>query len=443
MSLTAAFLTSLCGSVGIVGLGLVTGILTSRLLGPEGRGELLLMLFLPVAASRVGNCGLTQGIAYRSNQPGTSREPVSAAGVALAACLGVAQAAALAPLTRVFLPGTAGHLLGPAVACLAYLPLTFLWYALLGTHLARGDYARYNLYQFFPVALYTGLLLGLWALDRESAVAFAFANVGAWGGAVLAKAAAYVRLVSRAAICHRDIAALFRQGLRLHVPEMAGLLLLQVDQFLLVRMVGAKALGLYAVARAVGSGQAAAANPIALVCFRASMEGEPRQALATLMRQFRIFQLLFLLIAAASIAVTPALIKLAFGRQFAGSAPAAAVLILQMAVWSCAQVLENGLRGLGYPQAGTISNAAGLLVAMLAARPLVSGAGILGMALTMLLAQSAQLAAILVFANRRLKAPLSELWGFRRQTVLDTIQAARSALKLIAARRVWSASASI
>jgi hypothetical protein len=114
-----------------------------------------------------------------------------------------------------------------------------------------------------------------------------------------------------------------------------------------------------------------------------------------------------------------------------------------MAVWSCAQVLGNGLRGLGYPQADTISNGAGLLVAMLAARPLVSGAGILGMALTMLLAQSVQLAANVVFANRRLKAPLPELWGFRRQTVLETIQAGRSGLKLIGAPRVWSASASI
>lgn len=427
----------------MAGLGVVTGILTSRLLGAEGRGELLLMLFLPSAVSRVGNCGLTQGIAYRSNQPGSSREAVSAAGVALAACLGVAQVAVLAPLACVFLPSTAGHLLGPAVGCLAYVPLTFLWQALLGTHLARGDYARYNLCQLFPVALYTALLLALWALDRESALAFAFANVGAWGAAVLAKAAAYVRLASRAAIRCRDIATLFRQGLRLHVPEMAGLLLLQVDQFLLVRMVGAKALGLYAVARAVGAGQSAAANPVALVCFRASMEGEPRQALATLMRQFRIFQLVFLLVAAVSSAVAPALIELAFGREFAGSAPAAAVLILQMAVWSCAQVLENGLRGLGYPRAGTISNAVGLLVAMLAARPLVSGAGILGMALTMLLAQSAQLAAILVFATRRLKVPLHELWGFRRQTVLEAIQAGRSALKLIGARAEWSASGSI
>src|SRR5580658_2961423 len=52
----------------ILAFGTFTGILTARLLHPEGRGALAAVLFWPEILAGVGICGLNEALVYRIGQ---------------------------------------------------------------------------------------------------------------------------------------------------------------------------------------------------------------------------------------------------------------------------------------------------------------------------------------------------------------------------------------
>jgi len=52
----------------ILAFGTFTGILTARLLHPEGRGALAAVLFWPEILAGVGICGLNEALVYRMGQ---------------------------------------------------------------------------------------------------------------------------------------------------------------------------------------------------------------------------------------------------------------------------------------------------------------------------------------------------------------------------------------
>jgi O-antigen/teichoic acid export membrane protein len=80
------------------------------------------------------------------------------------------------------------------------------------------------------------------------------------------------------------------------------------------------------------------------------------------------------------------------------------ILIIAIAIWGIGQVLENGLRGMGYSRPGTIANIGGLLVLIVGALFLVPLHRAAGMAASVFLAQATTLA-LLLFSFRRILAP--------------------------------------
>ena len=137
--------------------------------------------------------------------------------------------------------------------------------------------------------------------------------------------------------------------------------------------------------------------------------------------QFRLLQTVFLLITIGSMLVVPFLIKVAFGTQFLKSTTTAYWLIAAMSLWSCSQVLDHGLRGLGRGRLAAWSNIMGLGLILSAGPLLVARFGITGMGAAMCLAQAVSLAAKLLLLNRGNTVRATDFWGLNRPTLMRIV----------------------
>jgi len=192
-----------------------------------------------------------------------------------------------------------------------------------------------------------------------------------------------------------------------YIPAAAGLALARADMFLLVRLVPSEAVGLYAVAQAIAVGQFGVVNPFIQVSFSAvAGEIEPRQALETLARHFRVAQLAAVVFGLLTAAATPWVIRLAFGARFSGAVSTAWLLIGAMALWGMEQVMEFGLRAAGHTRPGIVSNVAGLVVLGCAGIPACIYYGIIGLAASLLAAQALNLAILIGYSVWWLNMPL-------------------------------------
>jgi O-antigen/teichoic acid export membrane protein len=396
-SLGAAYLYSLSGTVVLSAMGIVSGVMCARLLGAEGRGRLALLMLVPSLTIRLGNLNLTQAVAsMTSSERGAGRAGGPSAIVA-AALLGMVEMAVLSPLLHVLVPQLAGPDLLVGTACMLTIPVTYLIHVLLGADLGRSDFLRYGLYQALPTVLYVAILVALVAAGRVSAASFALANLAAWLAVLILRAPQLLGVLGSGPICVRGLRSTLAWGSTFALPELAGLALLRFDYPLLARMVPPEALGYYAAALAIGGGQAALASPAGQVCFRlAGLHRVEGSGVRLLARQFRLFQPVFVAVGAAAFLAAPWITRLAFGAEFLPGVTTARWLIVAMTLWSCGQVLDNGMRSIGRSGGATLSNLCGLAVAVAVAAPLVGRWSIVGMGAAMCLGQAVSLGCKLV-----------------------------------------------
>src|SRR5258708_1803607 len=117
-------------ATGIIALaGVTTGVLSTRLLGASGRGELTALLLLPGLVGRLGNVGMLQAVAFLDS-PSRRLKPaerVPAAALIAALGAGCLLALLLLPFLSFLLPNLSSGLLIPASLCLLYIPLNFVF----------------------------------------------------------------------------------------------------------------------------------------------------------------------------------------------------------------------------------------------------------------------------------------------------------------------------
>jgi len=421
-SFRQAYAHSIVGTAVIAAMGVCSGVLTARLLGPVARGQLAMLMLLPSLTIRIGNLGLTQAIAHLINPVRCGGRAVGPNAIVLALLLGCAECCIGIPLLDVALPNLPAYDRSAALILMLLVPATYVIYVLIGVDLGHGRFLRYSLYQALPVVLYVPILLALALAGKTTARTFALANLWAWLLVVGVRAPEALHLLLSGPVRIGDISRILISGFNLALPELAGLALLRMDYPILVRMVPADELGYYAVALAVGAGQSATANPVAQVCFHATSSAtDRRDGLEMLAGQFRLLQPVFLLITIGSMLVVPFLIKVAFGTQFLKSTTTAYWLIAAMSLWSCSQVLDHGLRGLGRGRLAAWSNIMGLGLILSAGPLLVARFGITGMGAAMCLAQAVSLAAKLLLLNRGNTVRATDFWGLNRPTLMRIV----------------------
>jgi O-antigen/teichoic acid export membrane protein len=242
----AAIAKTFAGQIGFSLIAFIGSLLTARLLGPSGRGDLAILILIPtifVAVLELGQEYTTSHLAARSPDDRAAIHTI-----------GALYAVALAPVAAVFVGVTlwplhvihAGEVPRAALAGGVAVSASIYIRVLSGLTLAMSRVALYNVVRLLLAASFPTAVILIAVSGSRSAVAYYFGWCLGTLAVALVLAAAFRREIARPRrIMTREQ---FRVGLPIHVANVGQFLLLRADQLLLLVFATNSAVGEYAVA---------------------------------------------------------------------------------------------------------------------------------------------------------------------------------------------------
>jgi O-antigen/teichoic acid export membrane protein len=386
-------------NVGIAALGLLSGPLAARLLGPAGRGELAAIQNLFWLAAILAMLGLPEAATYfTARQPGEAGR-VLATGIALPVLTMPLCFAVMYPLVPRIL---AAQPIGVRHAARWILLAVPLYAAIVvGTNTVRGAnrLIHWNLVRLLPGAGWLVFLAGAWIWGLKDPVRIAFGYIAVLACIVAPTLWIAGSLVSWSWSPSAKLATpMLRYGLPLAGAAVPQTLNLRLDQILIGALLPPYQLGLYVAAVAWSTAVFLMPNAIGNVLFPkiASATAFPADRAQMLAQGARIGILTSGTIGIVLLALTPYAIPLLFGKAFAAAVPVAYVLIVAAVICALNIIFEEGLRGLGDTHGVFWGETVGVGMTVVALALLLRPLGIVGAGVASILGYATTCAVLIV-----------------------------------------------
>ena len=375
----------------LVALGLFTGIVAARVLGPAGRGELALIVLVPAIGTIAGSLGIEYGTYYLWHaSDGRLRPRLLAAAAAVTTISGTVFGTVGFIIVRLLEP-QAG--LALAVLAAAGVPLSIANAALTMALMAQHRVTAYNLSRLAGPVAYAAMVAWLW---RASALSLA-AAVLAWFASLLVTVASDIALIARSQpgrprwdprVARRSA----DYGLRSYVGTMAQYGTLRLDQVLLVALAGNGALGLYYAAVSLAEFVLQIANNIGSAMMAhlggRARDDQRRLALTTII----LVGLSATAVAALLMAYGADVITLLLGRAYLPGLPALRILLPGSVLLAVARMLTGYFIAVGEARIFAQAALASLTVAIVGSVVLIPRFQASGAALASTVAYAVMLA---------------------------------------------------
>lgn len=400
-----AITASLVNQVALI----VSGVVFARALGPQGRGNLALLLLLPAVVFQIGNLGVPTACAYyiarSSSQGATVVHNLRRFVPVQALVLVLVHIAAIG--TVIWPRGSALHL--PALITLAWTPALLVQEYGLAILQGQRRFVLFNTLWSVPALIYAFTAAAL-LLKHEYEV-----------GPVISM---LTILITANAVITVNVAIRFRRTSLGDTPTLRQLLTfgvrgllgssypvetLRLDQLIVGLFFSASDLGLYVVAMSFSNLPRFISQGIGFVAYP-QIAAEPQEV-----RQRRAMWRFFLATTGITVLVVcllevslPAIVQLFFGTEFVSVVPVARVLLIAAVVFSSRRILAEAIRGAGYPAAGSIAELVSLAVLMPAFLFLSRSFHLVGIALALTLGAAVSLVTLLVIDNTRDRWPITK-----------------------------------
>jgi O-antigen/teichoic acid export membrane protein len=405
-------------SLAIQACGLITGILTARILGPSGRGELATVLLWPIILSNLGlmgcNWALARGVA---ENPRTESDQVCSA-------IAVGLAASFVYLTLgyflipIVLPADRASLLPLARLCLFLIPLDIFNQILLAIEQGRMRWWRFNIVRGSFYLFYLAMICLIWSGRQAQVRPFVWAFLASQLLAVLPRLWMQRKTFARGRASLATCRRLLLSGLPYWGATAGNLFTLQIDTILVVSLMSTEAAGIYAVATAFGNAQFSLGDALGITSFAVLSNekdiGSQKKILTETFRQSTLLSACLGLVLAGMI---PFVVTPFFGSQFSGAARPAVILALAASLTVSSSILNQGLRGAGRPYAGIASQLLGSGVLVLAAMLLLGQFGLMGMACAVALSACTQIVVLVASAANWLRISPLSFWPFGMKNI--------------------------
>jgi O-antigen/teichoic acid export membrane protein len=371
-----AFLATFATGVWTQALTVVTGALTARLLGPEGRGQFAGAQVWPGILGMVALLGINNALSLRAARDKANKGAYERHALRLGLLLSLAGVAAGWFALPLLVPANNPELLWLSRISLAHIPLFVLTSNLMAIDQGVGDFRMFNVARNILTPVYLVLLLGLWVAGIRDVVWFVAALLAA-NFAVLAWRLLVVQWRQTRA---SSSAGLFRDGLPFWATGIVAVVRDNAERLLLMFLLGPVALGLYVVAFTASGVHLNVTRSLNLIVFARGAALNPEHALPDAARFFRLMGLLNLTLSLGMVLGMPLLIGLVYGRGFSNSVVPAMLLVAAQFFLSQGAILDEALRARSKPLAGLVGMVLGMAVFATAGVLLAREHGLLGVA---------------------------------------------------------------
>jgi O-antigen/teichoic acid export membrane protein len=413
MIFSRANIVTFSTSVAIQGCGLITGILTARLLGPTARGEFATVMLWPMILSNLGLLGFNWALAREVGMDGAKEADWVCAAVASGFAASLVFLAIGFLFVPYLLPFDRQYLVSLTRACLLLIPLDVVNQILLAVDHGRMRWRRYNFMRASFFVFYAILICAIWAERKTTVAWFVWVFLIAHLIAVLIRLGMQAGSFLTGKLRIAECVQLLRSGLPFFWATASNLLTLQLDKVLVIALMNTQAAGIYAVAVAFGNAQSSLGEALGITSFAVLSNEKSADSQGTILsetfRQATLSSAGFGLLLAA---IVPFLIQPLFGVEFSEAARPAVILTFAAALTTSSSILNQGLRGAGRPYPGVASQLLGTGVLALAAFLLLPRFGLMGMAWAVVLSGFCQLLVLVIAAAAMLRVSLSSFWPF-------------------------------
>lgn len=404
------YVSTLAANGAILLLGVVSGMLAARLLGPSGRGELAIVTLWPMALGILGNLGMNQAVAFFTAQQPERRNGLFTAAMVIGAAQGVLFAGLGYFLLPLLLGGHEASVLQLARWFLLFIPLSFLSGYLLNLLQGAMHLNAYNLSRMLGAAWYTLVVVALFLSDRADIGTIVTWQLAGYGVNGLLN----FWLVRRLLGVHWQwdasvVRPVLSYGAKTQLGGVTYYLNQRLDQLVMSVWLEPQALGYYVVAVALASPLTIIPTAIGIVTLPAAARETAVAAQAVIRRSVRTVLLLCVGSALALFLLVPYLLPLFFGEAFRPAIGACRVLVLAMIPLSLSLVLYESLRALNHPLGQAYAEVTGNLVTILLLVWLLPRYGFLGAAYASLGAYAASLLAAVWYSRTRAGLSLRQL----------------------------------
>jgi enterobacterial common antigen flippase len=394
----------------IVVMNMITGIITARLLGAEGRGVYVAMTLWPPLLAMLATAGLNSAVVFRLRRSPGSADAVAGAALLLAlggSLLLITVGAVLLPwFLRAYSPATVLF----AQLCLAAVTVNATQIVIKQSFAGAGQYWYCNLThllpQLFHLLALVAIMLAITVTPRAAALALFLSGAVA----VLVVLPKFWRtLRPRFAAIRAELGELRSYSFRAAPSGLVTAFIMHSDRLVLIPMLPARELGFYAVAfsfsRVVQFVQPALQS-ILLSHMSAQGEGAPRVHDVAA-------RILVASLTAACVLLWIAgewLLGFAYGAEFASAIDIFRLLVIEASLGVLAQVSVQLYLARDRPGVVSSIQAITLVVSLALLLALVPGFGALGAAVALLTAGAIRWLILLGGVRGILKLPLPRLY---------------------------------
>jgi O-antigen/teichoic acid export membrane protein len=370
-------------------LGMLTSILLARFLGPTGRGEVAAVLLWPMLLVYLGSLGMIDCILYFAAQPDVAAELVFTNGLALA----VLQSIVVIPIGYVLMPmllaSQSPEVVRASRSFLLVIPISLVSQYGISILQAKLKITIFNIARMIiPIGYLTGSIL-LFLINRLTVKSVA--NLQLTLNAVVMVVVLSSLLVwgnlRRLQISIPLMKDMLKYGLQVHVGSISSNVNLRLDQVLMAAWITPDQLGYYVVAASVASVSGVLSTAVNMMAVPdIAKHSEPKQRIATFETVFQQFWVANIVIKVLFLFIVPWGIPLIYGAAYTNSIWIAEILVVASLFFDATLVLTGGARAFGVPWLASRVEIITAVITALLLLILLPRLGILGAAITSLIA---------------------------------------------------------
>jgi O-antigen/teichoic acid export membrane protein len=371
----------------LVGLSMVTGILTARLLGPSGRGEFAIIILWPSILSALGSLGIKESLTYFQ----AGRLIKSARLVGYAFVFATLQAILLMGIGYTILPllvhAKGLELLHQARVYLVFIPLNLLALYAIGILQGKLDIYSFNLVRSSVNIVHVILLCILWMLDLVTVWRVVMSLLIA--NAVTVSLAAFFILKNFGIewkFDYYEIKKIFTYGIQNHIGTLSSLLNQRADQAIISILLPAEQLGWYSAAANISGVTRSASGAFSTLLFPRIAGADANDQKTILASYSRFNSTVTILICLGLMVAIPFLVPLLYGQAYLPSIWPAEILTVATVFVGVGQAWSSSFRGGGAPKVPAMAEMISLLITCAGMIVLLPYLGIIGAAITSFLA---------------------------------------------------------